>query len=664
MSRPTNKSNTKPKATKSPDLYVYSLTSQFQLSPFTLAGASLTASNLELLENAENKKKSVDEQTGPTCRYCGTIPGDAEDPNYIRNHYRRDYHRYNIKRGFHNQSPLTEEEFEKLVGELDESISGSDSSDSEPSDTDDTDPVGRLLKKTKLGSIPEGSQASNNPSDEEDDEKQREITGTPYFLYNAPGQIPEEKVIAVYKSVFNSNYVSPPDGSDISKLSNDGRFMEAIHSLNPNGISCILMIGGGHFSGAIISHSPIPNRPPTPTNPYANMQVIAHKSFHRYTTRRKQGGSQSANDNAHGKANSAGSTLRRYNEAALEKEIRELLREWAKPYISKADSIYIRASGRMNRATLMNYKEAPIVSSDPRIKNLPFTTKRATTTELKRAWWELTHAKIIDKPIPKTVAASKSDTTKATQTKTLSKEEEKLEAHTKELTQLIRRSKVPSLIAYIKKHKLSTAEFRLFPESNQEYSHAPTLLHYASARGSPAVVTSLLRSLGADPTILNDSGKTAYQIADDRATKDAFQLARSVMGEKGVSDSKVSWDWDKDARVGPALTKEEIKARELEEKKARDLENEANRNLIMEAQQKEVDKLKKEAARKLASGRTLGSSTPGRNTVGGQLNKGNIAQLSSTNANLLEMTPDERKKFEREQRAKAIEARLGLNKKK
>lgn len=74
MSRPTNKSNTKPKATKSPDLYVYSLTSQFQLSPFTLAGASLTASNLELLENAENKKKSVDEQTGPTCRYCGTIP--------------------------------------------------------------------------------------------------------------------------------------------------------------------------------------------------------------------------------------------------------------------------------------------------------------------------------------------------------------------------------------------------------------------------------------------------------------------------------------------------------------------------------------------------------------------------------------------------------------
>lgn len=65
----------------------------------------------------------------------------------------------------------------------------------------------------------------------------------------------------------------------------------------------ILMLGGGHFAGAI----------------FQGEQVIFHKTFHCYTVRAGQGGSQSSRDNKSGgsQPKSAGASLRRYNEQAL-----------------------------------------------------------------------------------------------------------------------------------------------------------------------------------------------------------------------------------------------------------------------------------------------------------------------------------------------------------
>jgi hypothetical protein len=64
----------------------------------------------------------------------------------------------------------------------------------------------------------------------------------------------------------------------------------------------ILMIASGHFAGGVFDEK-------------GNLKVS--KTFHRYTTRRKQGGAQSGKDNTGKMAKSAGSTLRRYNELAL-----------------------------------------------------------------------------------------------------------------------------------------------------------------------------------------------------------------------------------------------------------------------------------------------------------------------------------------------------------
>jgi hypothetical protein len=104
------------------------------------------------------------------------------------------------------------------------------------------------------------------------------------------------------------------------------------------------MIAGGHFAGAVVRVSRAQDddsgddektRKRKQKKPKPETEVVLHKTFHRYTSmfsnmhtilefqlmrtlaRRKQGGSQSANDNAKGAAKSAGAQLRRYGEQAL-----------------------------------------------------------------------------------------------------------------------------------------------------------------------------------------------------------------------------------------------------------------------------------------------------------------------------------------------------------
>ncbi len=137
------------------------------------------------------------------------------------------------------------------------------------------------------------------------------------------------------------------------------------------------MIGGGHFAAMIVSLAPKVSKHSAGAD-QRQANVIAHKTFHRYTTRRKQGGGQSANDAAKGAAHSAGSSLRRYNEAALEQEIRLLLTEW-KDLIASCQLIFLRATGSSNRRILLGPYEGQVLRhNDPRNRTFPFNTRRAT----------------------------------------------------------------------------------------------------------------------------------------------------------------------------------------------------------------------------------------------------------------------------------------------
>lgn len=534
-----------------------------------------------------------------------------------KEYYKSDLHRFNLKRDLKGLARLTEEEFEELAGDLDESISGSDSSDSEEDEEKDNDIY--AFRKDKLETIFEKNveQLKNLELEESERVVSHLATRSPYILFKSD-LLDQDKCFGIYKSLFSIKELEAPIEA-----------LKAWKSKSSSGKSALLMIGGGHFAGAIINHKPKSTKgnaiKPGESLLEQSVDLIAHKSFHRYTTRKKQGGAQSASDNARGKANSAGSTLRRYNETALQNEVRELLQSWKKD-LEECDSIFIRANGASNRNIIVGYEHAVLKNDDERIRSFPFTTKRATTSELKRAWVNLTYLNITTRPkIDEKKLKQKQQQEQIQQSKNQKEKEAKEitpeETHTTELVGYLKKSRGPVLIAYLRKHKLSP-NFQLEPKS--EYFNTPTLLHFAAAHSIKNLIPVLIKTAKADPTMTNTNGKTPFDLSGNKQTRQAFQIVRFELGEDSI-------DWEK-AHVGKPVSREEIEKQELEEKQK---EEGDKQKLIQEelAKREEISPVNNAANKKLGG-------------------------VSYSQANINSLSDEQRMRLMREQRARAAEARF------
>jgi hypothetical protein len=526
-----------------------------------------------------------------------------------------------LKRALNNLPPLSEEEFDVLLEKQSiESISGSDEDEEEEEEEQSTSEID--LQNARLQSLMKKLSIQNDDDDDNNSSISHLNTKSPFLLFKA-NDIPENKVLAVYKSLFNE--------SELLKTPLES--LKSFTSVHKSGKSALFMIGGGHFAGAIISHVAKDTRgnvSRTESKAEQAVNIIVSKTFHRYTVRKKQGGSQSASDNARGKANSAGSSIRRYNEQALMKEVRELLVEW-KHHLAECSSIFIRANGAANRRILVGYPDAVISNDDKRLKGFPFTTKRATTSELKRAWVELSYLKIVDMPkvnqkaINKKLKSPSPHESKASTIKEAPSENDK---HTTELVGLIKRQKAPKLITYIKQHKIDVNEFRLTPELL--YVQYPTLLHYAASNGLTHIVQVLLVNLNSDPTVQNIFSKTPAEIAE-KNTRKTFQIVRQKLGES-------AHDW-KAAKVGPPRSKEDIEKEEKEEEQK--LKSEKQRLIQEQLDRKTELELKKPT---FQSSGTTGGNPPFK-----------VNELSG-------LSEQQQMRLMREQRARAAEARLRQSK--
>lgn len=463
--------------------------------------------SLELLYFDSKTSESVKADEPPK---TSQPPPNQHDTEY----YKSDLYRYNLKRKLNGLPPVTEQQFDKLLEEESiESLSGSDD------ESDDEDKLQHLIQKLDV------------KDDDNDDEStvSHLNTKSPFILFGSP-LVPADKAIGVYKAVFSPSQLDNPT--------------ESLH-FPKTGKSALFMIGGGHFAGAIISHTRKNTRGNAPTTKESIQEqavdIIQSKTFHRYTTRRKQGGSQSASDNARGKANSAGSSIRRYNEQALIQEVRELLHDW-KNQLAECTAIYIRANGASNRKVLVG-EGSPIQANDPRLRGFPFTTRRATTSELKRAWVELTHLHVVDMP----KVEKKKETPKRIEKTTVSPPPPPTNTLSTDLITLLKKQKAPKLINFVKQNSIDVNEFRL------DYTHTPTLLHYAAANGLGHMVQVLLVNLKANPIVYNAAGRTPAEVADTSARK-VFQIVRHKLGEEYC-------DWNA-AKVAPPKSKEEIEQEE------------------------------------------------------------------------------------------------------
>ena len=574
-----------------------------------------------------------------SCSLCNVTYQNVQEH---RSHVRSDHHRYNVKAQLRGNATLDEVQFTKAVGELDESISGSESSESDEEEGEgnaDTTLTALLKRQAKLSETNEEAATTVKKGHGKQ----------PLFWLSSSG-LPPNKSLGVYRAIFSNIEQDEPDhlvdtlrkkqlAPVKARTSNNTQAQDEPSTSSPHIFMC--MIGGGHFAAMLVSLAPEIHRKQGGVED-RQARVIAHKTFHRYTTRRKQGGSQSASDASRGAAHSAGSSLRRHNEAVLEKDIRDLLADW-RQMIDTAELLFVRASGKTNRRILFEkYDGSVLRANDPRLRGFPFNTRRATQGELMRSFKELTRVKVSEIDEAALAAAEikvKEEPKPSTprpqpQKPKLSKEEEEALLHTSQLQALIRRSKVPALMSYITNNSIPSS-FVFQPSDSPQNFRCPTPLHLAANLNAPAVVTALLTRAESDPTSVNNEGRTPFELAGDRATRDAFRVARHDLGES-------KWDWNL-AKVPAAVSKTDADSRTERERKAAEEEETNRRKAGLERLQKEdAERATQQASRK-PGGRTLGAEK---------------TAAEKRDEETRGMTPEMRMRLERERRARAAEERF------
>ncbi|KAJ9100091.1 hypothetical protein QFC19_005771 [Naganishia cerealis] len=634
------------------------------------------------------------------CQTCLNVTFPTLDEQ--RAHFKSDWHRYNAKLVLLGKGgTVTEEEFEEINDD-------SDASDSNPeaagSSTEDR--VTRLLRRQKLTSAgaQDGEDKDSDQEAEEAEYRRRAELRTAILWFQAKDAgnqdtgtklVPDDTQLGIYRALIPR----------MISFSQPAAFLPALRAMQLPPAPArsaefdpmeerkvtLLMVAGGHFAGMVVSLRPLNVTQSKGMKPErqevkgaGEVRVLKHKTFHRYTTRKKQGGSQSLNDNAKSKANSAGAMLRRYGEQSLKEEIQQLMIEW-EDEIHSSEKIFLRASTASKRS-FWGYPGAVLEKGDERISVFPFPTRRPTLSELLRCWHELTRVKVthlseeaiqaLDEAYiaslqPKTRPVPTAPTPAIKPIKEsapkLSAEEEAHRERRRRLIDMVRKGRIEPLLPFWQKYGASLGGVDAKAESWVDDGRGQTLLMIASQAGQEDVVKWLLEEQRADPTIVfasetsrdipdageevdgqpgKNRGRTAYDLA---TTKDVRNIFRRLAHDhpdwynwiaaghvpSGLSEEKEQEQDKKRAERRKGLKE---KAKEREAKKAAELPQTPEPEMPLETIPPPTSKV-------LKGPQKLGGGKPGSDT------------------GLAGLTPEMRARIERERRARAAEARLaGLGK--
>ncbi|XP_006245310.1 tRNA endonuclease ANKZF1 isoform X1 [Rattus norvegicus] len=493
--------------------------------------------------------------------FCSACDQVFQNHQEQREHYKLDWHRFNLKQRLKNKPLLSASDFERQSSRGDlSSISGSEDSDS--------------ASEEDLLTLDEERAESEKPN--------RPPGFYPHrvLFRNAQGQF-----LYAYRCVLGPHQI-PPEKAEL--------LLQNLQNGGPRHY-VVLMAAAGHFAGAI----------------FQGREVVAHKTFHRYTVRAKRGTAQGLQD-AQGRASrSAGANLRRYNEAMLYKDVRDLLAgpTWSKA-LGEAETILLHAP-RSGRSLFFGGQGAPLQRSDFRLWDIPLTTRRPTFGELQRVLHKLTTLQVYGSESQEedgsevelelveltlgTLDLREFEVLPKRRKKRKKKERSQKQqcgAHGPLLQQpqdepfsqptqvvatpldtLVDEAKAPGqpelwdmLLAACRAGEVEVLKLQLatgpVDPGVMSLLSAPlgsggfTLLHAAAAAGRGLVVRLLLEA-GADPTVHDSRARPPYTVAADRSTRNEF---RRFM-EKNLD----AYDYSK-ARVPGPLT-QEMEARQATRKK-------------------------------------------------------------------------------------------------
>eukprot|EP00879_Flechtneria_rotunda_P003141 GHRR01003363.1.p1 GENE.GHRR01003363.1~~GHRR01003363.1.p1 ORF type:complete len:736 (+),score=308.17 GHRR01003363.1:278-2485(+) len=516
-------------------------------------------------------------ESGATCIACD-IGINSQGFSCLaeqREHFKTDWHRYNLKRRLDKKPPLFEQEFNKLIEAGDDvlSISGSDTDSSDAdSDGDNRDHLAaRRTSHEHLSASLQGAQAVFQTAEGSacavwrclllpDNSKHRTEDPSPQQLLQTLRQIRHK-------------------ADNSSSSSSDGGCLWVL-----------FMLRGGHFA-AVVAHmnccsSSSSNRQPVPADnqaagpsikqqrqqqagTVAPLEVVAHKTFHRYVVRAKAGGKQSTKDATGKYARSAGSRLRRYNEAALQRDMAQLLKDWA-PYLSAADLIFLAAPGSNNKVLFAAAADAAAGGSsvsnnnsnssgssqqgsgvlnqaDTRVRRVPFVTQRPTYSEAKRVLAML--GSVREVPLAPLAEVQQ----KAAEPSTSQQQSDKEQQQHSQQQQAAQSQKQQQKEAAV----LPNGDSPAAPSKKQE---EPPLIR-ASKAGDAARVARLLAS-GHDPCVKDAKGRSPYRAAANKEVRDAFR--------RFMAQEPNAWDYSSSDIPSPLTDElEEAQQSRKAEKRAR-----------------------------------------------------------------------------------------------
>ncbi|WVQ79107.1 hypothetical protein IAT38_001201 [Cryptococcus sp. DSM 104549] len=637
--------------------------SVYTLPPELLQNLAVRSIQAQVAEDASQASASAPAATAATKPPAPTAPSSSQlgcqtCPNVgfetvedQRAHFKSDWHRYNAKAKLKGKA-VSLEEWEDMVEGV-SSISGSDSASS-ASSSSSQDKVTRLLNRQSLH--PTSPNSDSDAAAELADRQRRAHlrTAVIWFTPTTPLpalDIPKDTQLGVHRALF------PP-------FERAGDYLDELRRMQLTGREeegedrerrlTFLMVAGGHFAGMVVGLRPRGKNERQEVKGAGDVRVLKHKTFHRYTTRKKQGGSQALNDNAKSKAVSAGAMLRRYGEQALQEEIRALLIDWAED-IHASERIFIRASTH-GKKSFWGYEGAPIEKGDERIRVFPFPTRRPTLQELLRCWHELTRVKIshftadalqaqddayIASLLPKKQTKATPVVTPqpaATPVPRLSSEEEARIDRRRRLEEMIRKGRVDSLRPFLEKHR---AEFTSSPVAESE------LLALAASSSQEEVLRFLLEDARLDPAapLPSDPSKRAYDTAPTKPLRNVFRRIAHAHPDW--------WDWAGQAHVPSGLSEEqeqEQKGKKAERRKGlKDKLKEREKARAEAAEKEEEEEREREKEERKVQAATP-SGVKGPQKLGGKAaGADGLAGLSA----------EMRMQIERERRARAAEARFG-----
>ncbi|WVZ86794.1 hypothetical protein U9M48_033526 [Paspalum notatum var. saurae] len=534
---------------------------------------------------------------------CHTCASEFESLQEQREHFKSDLHRLNVKLSIAGKTIIKEEDLDKA-------------------DSDS------LFDDLEISSV---SGSEDELENEPASDRVLSVKGKEEFRKKLYFRCPSGETISIYRCILLKEHEEPFIDCKPGPMENASCVQEDEMKIRVKNLTCesrdashlriVLLTSGGHFAGCVFDGN----------------SIIAHKTFHRYVVRAKAGKRQSGKDATGKVAHSAGSSLRRYNEAALKKEVQDLIVSW-KSYFETSVCAFIYAPSK-NRQMLFDGDKTQSIIQACDIRPVPLTVHRPTLKEAKRVYSNLTQLcyemerSATNQTVPHVGSATSF---------------EKSEGEKEDVALDLEESICDLSVSM---ESLNKNEAAAIPIPSSKFETTP--LHEAAKSGDAQLTLQLLEQ-GLDPCIKDARGKTPYLLASDKEVRNTFRRFMALNLDK--------WDWHA-ADVPSALTKEmeESQAVKQAEKDAKKKARAKELKKLKKAREKEEKEKEKEKAKAEASQ----SQSNAKGTTGQMANKtASMAGLKpkhQTPQQILIAKEEERQRKlaeEREKRAAAAERRL------